>query len=452
MIFMRMKKLYIVFFLCLLIAGCHPGLIKEAEIEPSIAHPAIDVGLYEGPSIVVHQGKAVYTWYDPKRRLMVGSGEGVMEVSEGSPEPSLLSFNILHFDGNSLYFLFRPKGAMGEGWKYTIFRASHDGGKTLTEPVILNKGFGAMEPTIATSGKGDVYVAWYDERNGPPDIYMNISHDYGKTWVGEICLNIRKELYKGVSVSPNILVHGNNAWVVWIDTGEKKARKLMIRSSSDSGGSWNEPEVLRSEENFYDPKIIMVNGRIIVLWNSNLPADRLQYIAKGLYSDDLGKTWHPIGDLKLTSWMQFEINPSVDSAGNIYMAIAKRDKFKIGIDNIYFTMSTDRATTWTEPVRLQTNTPHHTFAILPQIASDDSGRVLVVWVDYRNIRGNIYGNFSKDFGKTWLKKEILLSTMKNNANLPRIAEGGGKFYSVWFEYDDDSMKKGVARVREVQVR
>ncbi len=433
-------------------AGCHQGLIKEAGIGPSIAHPAIDSGLYEGPSIAVHQGKAVYTWYNPQRRLMVGSGEGVLEVSEGSPAPSLLSFNLLHSDGNSLYFLFRPKGSTGEGWKYMIFRASHDGGRTLTEPVILNKGYGAMEPTIATSGKGDVYAAWYDERHGPFDIYMNISHDYGKTWLGEICLNTRKELDKGSSVSPNIVVHENNAWVVWIDTGEKKTRKLMIRSSADSGGSWSEPEALRTGENFYDPKIKMVNGRIIVLWNGNLPTDKMQYIAKGIYSDDLGKTWHPTGDIKAASYMQFEINPSVDSAGNIYMAIAKRDKFRTGIDNIYFTMSADRGMTWTEPVRLQTNTPHHTFATLPQIASDDSGRVLTVWVDYRNIRGNIYGNFSKDYGKTWLNKDILLSAMENNANLPRIAAGGGKFYSDWFEYNDDTMKKGVVRVREVQVR
>ncbi|MDH5769622.1 MAG: glycoside hydrolase [Nitrospirota bacterium] len=450
---MKLKYHFILFFLFVIIAGC---TIKEAHketvSEPSLAHPAMDAGLYEGPSIVVHQGTPIYTWYDLKRRLMVGSGDRTIEVSEGSPSPSLLSFNVLHSDGHSLYFLFRPKGAMGEGWKYVIFRASHDRGKTLTEPVILNRGEGAMEPTIAASGKGEVYAAWYDERDGQFDLYMNVSHDYGKTWLGEIRLNTENEPGKGGAVSPDIIVHGNNVWVIWINAGKNKVRKLMIRSSVDAGRSWSEPAVLREKENFYDPRIMMIKGRMVILWNSTSPSSRMQYIAKGIYSDDLGKTWHPTGDIKVTSWMQFEINPSVDESGNLYMAVALRDKFKTGIDNIFFVMSSDRGGTWSEPVRIQKNTSHHTIANLPQIVSDDSGRVLVAWVDYRNIRGNIYANFSKDYGKTWLKEDILLSTMKNNANLPRIATDGGKFYSVWLEYNDDTMKKGIVRVREVQVK
>lgn len=447
---MKIKKLYIVFLLCVFIAGCHPGVLKETELEPSIAHPAMDSGLFEGPSIVVHQGKAIYTWYDPQRRLMMGSQNGTVWVSEGAALPSLLSFNVLHSDGHSLYFLCRPKGEGEKGWKHMFFRASHDGGKTLTQPVILNQGQGAMEPTIATSGKGDVYVAWYDERDGGFDIYMNVSHDYGKTWLGEIRLNIHKEPGKGGSISPNIFAYGNNAWVIWIDSKERK-RRLMIRSSVDSGRSWSKPEVLADGENFYDPKIIMVKERIIVLWCSTLPK-KLEYIAKGIFSDDLGKTWHPMGDIKVKSWMQFEINVSTDKSGNIYMAVARRDAFKTGVDNTYFIMSSDRGQTWSEPVRIQKNTPHHTVANLPQIVSDDSGRVVVAWVDYRNIRGSIYANFSKDYGKTWLKEDVLLSTKNNNANLPRVAAGDGKFYAVWLEFKDDLMKKGIVRVREVPVK
>lgn len=115
-------------------------------------------------------------------------------------------------------------------------------------------------------------------------------------------------------------------------------------------------------------------------------------------------------------------------------------------------MSSDRGQTWSEPVRIQKNTPHHTVANLPQIVSDDSGRVVVAWVDYRNIRGSIYANFSKDYGKTWLKEDVLLSTKNNNANLPRVAAGDGKFYAVWLEFKDDLMKKGIVRVREVPVK
>jgi len=448
---MILRRCFIILFLLLVASGCASnGLLKAGETEPSIAHPAMDAGLYEGPSVVAHQGNAVYTWYDPKRRLMMASREGVLSVSDGTPSPSLLSFNVLHSDGHALYFVFRPKGE-DKGWKYTLFRASYDGGKTLANPLILNRDHGAMEPVIAANGKGAVYVAWYDERDGKFDIYMNVSHDYGKTWLNEdVRMNIEQKPGKVSSISPQIFASEDNAWAIWLDSGRKTERRLMMRSSIDAGRSWSEPRAVSEGENFYDPRIFIANGRVMILWCSS---KGFQYLAKGIYSDDLGKTWQPAGEIKVNSFMQFEINASADTSGNVYMAIAVRDKYKIGIDNIYFVMSPDRGQTWSEPVRIQTNPPHHTFANIPQIASDNSGRIMVTWADYRNIRGNIYVNMSKDFGKTWLKEEVLLSKVNHNANLPRIAASGdGRFYVIWLEYNDDLMQKAFVTFREVTLK
>jgi hypothetical protein len=453
---LNVLRKYSIFFplvLFIIMGGCTPkASIKEGEPAAFISWPAMDAGLYEGPSVAVRQGKVFSTWYDLKRRLMLSSGSDAKEVSEGSPSPSLLSYNLIHSDGDALYFLWRPKiergGAEKIGAKYLLFRASYDAGQTLAKPVVLNHGEGAMEPAVASNGKGDVYVVWNDERNGKFDIYLNVSHDRGRTWLGEEMRMDTDAPGSVQSVGQNVLASGDDVWVMWLDS--EKGKRLLLRHSGDAGRTWGEPQELYRDANIYDPKFLKIDQRICIIFSVNL-SKKYQYGAKGLYSDDFGKTWHPLGDMKVTSWMQFEINAASDSAGNIYMAFAERDKIKTGIDNIYFMKSPDKGQTWTEPVRLQTNTPHYTVANLPQIASDDSGRIAVVWVDYRNIRGNIYANLSKDYGRTWLKKEMFLSTLDRNSNLPRLVAGGeGSFYAIWLEYKNDKMEEGVVRVREVK--
>ncbi len=441
-----------VLFLIILISGCYPqGVVKKAQ-EPRVSYPAMDAGLFEAPSVVFHKGRAIYTWYDPERRLMAASDLAEHVVSEGAPMPSLLSFNLLHSDKDAVYFLFRPKGEMGiAGWKYIVFRASYDGGKSLTAPKLLNQDHGAMEPAIASNGMGSVYVAWYDERIDKFDIFMNISHDYGRTWLPkDIRIDTNNPEGTVQSGNPRILAEGTNVWVTWLDS-EKRNMRLMIRHSADGGRTWTEPKVLRERENIYDPKIFMINGRIAVLWCG--VERRFQYKIKGIYSDDNGVTWHEIGDTGMISWMQMEVNMATDKAGNIYLMLPVREKQKTGIDNVYFIRSSDKGLTWSAPVRVQSNTPHHTYAALPSIAADDKGRLMVVWVDHRNIRANIYANYSKDFGKTWLKEEILISTPNLNANLAKVVSGAdGKFHVVWLEYKDDLMKDGFMRAAEVDIR
>lgn len=447
---MRLRYL-IAFILVIVLWGCHPQGVVKKTFDESVSYPAMDAGLFERPSIIFHKGKAVYTWYSPKRKLMAAV-DGVQNVvTEGSPEPSLHSFNVLHGDDKAIYYLFRPKGAMGEGWKYIIFRASYDGGKTLTAPVIINSDFAAMEPVIATNGSGSVYVAWYDERTAKFDIYMNISHDYGKTWLAkDIRIDTNNPEGQVQSGSQRILADGKKVWIIWVDS-MKRNMNLMMRHSADGGMTWTEPQAIRGGDNFYDPKIFLLNGRLIVLWCGT--ESRFFSKIRGLYSDDHGLTWQEIGDIGITSSIQMEVTAETDKAGNLHLVLAVRDKLKTGIDNIYYLFSADRGLSWSKPLRLQTNKAHHTYANLASIAADASGRVMAVWVDFRNIRGNIYANYSKDYGRTWLKEEILLSPINRNANLPQVTAGdGGKFHVIWLEYSDDLMKDAFVKVKEVDIR
>ncbi|MBI5849118.1 MAG: exo-alpha-sialidase [Nitrospirae bacterium] len=433
----------------------------------------------------MQKGVPAYSWYDQQKRLMLATGEKSLWVSEGAPAPSRLSLNQLYADGPALYSLFRPKiekGGKDEdiGMKYMIFRASYDGGKTLEKPVILNREGNAMQGTLAFNGKGDVYAVWSDERSGPLDIYMNISRDYGKTWLPSE-MRVDTEDAPGSTGSSNqqVFASGDRVWVIWVDQlpdesddlpketddlHKAKAKKernknrkmvpntrLMVRSSADAGKTWTEPKSIHERDNYYAPQIFLAGNRLLIIW-CGTATGKFQSTARGIYSNDQGSTWQPAGEMPLNSWMQFELPRAVDSKGNIFLTLSIREKFKKGIDNVYFLASYDKGQTWTEPVRIQSNAPHHTYAGLPQIVIDSHDRIAVSWVDYRNIRGAVYFNASKDAGKTWLPQEMLLSRKSRNSNYPTLAAGqDGKFQVVWLEYEDDNMKAGTIRSREVQI-
>ncbi len=426
------------------LAGCSPSGPAPA------GYGAMNASLYEGPAVTVQQGKAFFTWYDAERQLMLGDGATVTRISEASALPSLLSHNLLRADERALYVLWRPKIAAGGGDKVgdksLLFRASYDGGRTFSPPAALNnKGAAAMEPVFASNGTGALYAAWNDERDGKFDIYLNVSRDGGRTWLAE---EMRLDTDAPGSVQSGdmaLQAEGDRAWAIWVD-----GRKLLLRSSPDQGRTWEEPRVLAQGGMIYAPRFLRLRERLLILWCDQGP-ERFQYRAKGLASDDGGHTWHPLSDPGVRSWMQFEIEAATDGGSRLYLAMASRGpQQRKGVDNIYFTASADGGNAWSEPVRLQTNTPYHTFAILPRLAADKEGGVAVVWVDYRNIRANVYANVSRNGGKDWLAEERLLSTLSSNANLPALAaDGNGGFHAVWLEYADAAMKKGAVVLKKV---
>jgi hypothetical protein len=68
--------------------------------------------------------------------------------------------------------------------------------------------------------------------------------------------------------------------------------------------------------------------------------------------------------------------------------------------------------------------------------------VVVVWVDYRNIRSNLYMQFSKDYGKTWQEKDIPLEEPGrfNTAHYPltgSLVRIGDTFYELAYRFEKD---------------
>ena len=78
--------------------------------------------------------------------------------------------------------------------------------------------------------------------------------------------------------------------------------------------------------------------------------------------------------------------------------------------------------------RLDTDTPGAGASTWPSITSDNTGHVYVAWREYRNGSGDIYFNYSSDYGATWQASDIRLNT----------GDTAGASYSLWPTITSDS--------------
>ena len=94
-------------------------------------------------------------------------------------------------------------------------------------------------------------------------------------------------------------------------------------------------------------------------------------------------------------------------AGHIYLAVAGKwaDNQK---SKVYVLASEDNGITWGKLMPIRHYPNDDTMARNPVIAAADGAEVAVVWEDYRNIRSNLYRQYSEDGGKTWQEKDTPL--------------------------------------------
>lgn len=174
------------------------------------------------PSYIKVDGRGnIWTaYYDLKGNIHVrnASGDRDLIVNEGRERAA--SGLVLDAQGDNIYVAWREK----IGGKKLWFRASHDGGKTLSEPILLDKESGALTRIkMGSDSRGNVFVVWYGE-NVSKTVYnldCTASNDFGKTF-SEV-KNLTPEYEH--SVYPTLLVDEGGAYV-FSDSMKKKWKTL----------------------------------------------------------------------------------------------------------------------------------------------------------------------------------------------------------------------------------
>jgi len=308
--------------------------------------------------------------------------------------------------------------------KKLYFRATHDGGKTLSEPVLIDADSteALTRIVIGSNSKGDVFVLWYGERRvgaARYHYYLSSSNDFGKTFseVKNLTIGYAHSIY------PTLLVDEDNAYI--FSYSKKEGRNYMIfRKTADGGKTWSDPVEIKEigvVTFFIEP--IKVGNRLHVFWFNSYEGVP---VIEGAYSDDGGKTWKTT-TLEDTRNLDVGVFKAAhDSKGHIYLAMS--GKWEDGQkERVYIIRTEDNGATWEKPVTLRRYPFENTMAGKPDILTADNGEVAAVWVDYRNIRSNLYMQFSKDYGRTWQDKDISI-------------EEAGRFNTILYQYTDNLVK------------
>jgi len=116
------------------------------------------------------------------------------------------------------------------------FRRSIDGGASWQSQKRLTNNAGVSEYTaIAVGGLlgSDLYVVWEDDTPGNDDIYFIKSTDKGVTWQ----TNKNLSNNSGGSDFPDIAVNGSNVYVTWYDDTPGNP-EIVVRKSANGGEAW----------------------------------------------------------------------------------------------------------------------------------------------------------------------------------------------------------------------
>lgn len=272
---------------------------------------------------------------------------------------------------------------------------------------------------VAASGD-TVHVAWYDDRDGNYEIYHKRSTDAGASWGGD--QRLTNDV--GGSAWTSLAVAGNAVHVAWTDDRDGNA-EIYYRGSTDGGTTWGSDTRLSTDPgNSSNPSIAASGSQVLVVWHDDRDGNAEIYYD---HSTDYGATWS--GDMRLTNDSHTSQWPSVAVAGAMVRVVWRDDRD--GNLEIYYKRSTDGGASWGSDTRLTT-------ALLdagPPSIAVTGNPVHVVWADPRDGNPVIYYKRSTDGGGTW-SDDLRLTSDTNNSDRPSVAVAGNVVHVVWYDTRD----------------
>lgn len=386
---------------------------------------AEDFNRYESVHLKADADKNLWTaYYDMNSRIHVQNiAEGTdFIMNDGSKEGASrgLAFDV---QGDRVFSVWRDE--IAQQGRVVTFRAASDGGKKLSDPVVLDPGrtkaFTRLK--MGANSKGEIIVLWYGDtrvKDTMYHFYATQSSDSGETF------SEPQNLTTGYhdAIYPSLLVSGGNSYV-FAAAKRDGDRYMIFRKTTDGGKTWTDPvEIMKTGEanTFIEP--FRVGDRLHVVWLDEIEG---YAVIRNAYSDDEGETWntHTFGQTK--GLYIFTMHMAHDSKGDIYIALGASHTLKEK-NNVYLIRSEDNGASWEDMVTLRHYPFDNTHAETPTVYAAENGEVVVVWEDYRNIRSNLYMQYSLDHGRTWQEQDNPL-------------EEPGRFNTAVYAYTDRMIKQ-----------
>ena len=302
---------------------------------------------------------------------------------------------------------------------------SHDNGQTFAPFTDLSNNAGISTNKQMIVSGNNVYVVWQDDSNGPDsDIFFRVSHDNGQTFAPFTDLSNNA----GFSAGQQMIVSGNNVYVVWQDDSNGPDSDIFFRVSDDNGQTFAPfTDLSNNGDGSGSQQMIVSGNNVYVVWqdDSNGPLDIFFRV-----SDDNGQTFAPFKNLSNNAGFSFTQQMIV--SGRTSMWCGKDDSNGPDSD-IFFTVSDDNGQTFAPPTDLSNNAGISTNK---QMAVSGNN-VYVVWEDDSNGALDIFFTVSDDNGQTFAFKN--LSNNAGDSDSQEMIVSGNNVYVVW---EDNSGNAG----------
>ena len=328
------------------------------------------------------------------------------------------------------------------------FRASSDGGKTWGDmtQVCKCKGYNWIgDPGLRTDAAGNLYASFLATPGYR--IMFSKSTDHGATWTGP------KDL-------TGDLPWGDHPWIAVAPSGKDiyigfDRVDHYVVASHDSGKTWTDPvrtnpgEEMRAGGYYFDESATVApDGSVYFLtpvfgccpYGQHAAYEPVKAFVAS--SSDGGRTWEQTKVAEVPpppkalctkggcpkEWFGLLGAIASDSSGKLVVVYNGRGPDASEGEQIWTRMSTDGGASWTHPQAI--SPPGNVIAAFPAIAADGEGDFRVMWTDDRNgadtqTNWNIYSARSTDGGATWSEGVDVSNGAAYDYQTP---EGFGFFY------------------------
>ncbi len=297
-------------------------------------------------------------------------------------------------------------------------------------------GQNASSPQVAMDDKGNAIIVW-QQNDGSSKSQIFKSEYRGGVWThpGGLSDNISPDGQN--ATSPQVAMDGKgNAIIVWHQNDGKKSQ---IFKSEHRGGVWTHPGGLSDNispdgQNAYNPQVAMDDrGNAIIVWQQGDGSKN--QIFKSEYR---GGVWTHPGGLSdnISPDGQDASSPQVamDNDGNAIIVWRQLDGA-----NYQIFMSVYRCGVWTHPGGISDNiSPDGQEADNPQVAMDNNGNAIIVWKQYEGSSSNQI--FMSEYRNgVWIHPQNIsdyISIVHQNAHDPQVAmDDNGNAIIVWMQWD-----------------
>lgn len=331
----------------------------------------------------------------------------------------------LKVQGNNLYAFWWSH----ENLKNLYFTTSVDGGQHFSPVSIVNDANGVLGTYSLLRGpSGIVGMTYLDERASRYQIYANRSNDNGLTWhrpdtrldtppVDGSSSDVREP--QSVEVGTDWV----SAWVDVVTVVGRTSFRVITRRSQDAGLHWSAPEILFTSEQHISSLKLQSHGDGVVI-----AADESERGIFAFVSTDKGMRWRSAGVLAGTpappgtdqNNSGIQIAMTADSAHLVWMRGRKDEKTRIMRGRLDVQKSK-----WEGAAeRVDGKAFENTMSLSPVIWASPKDSLVTAWVDYRDIRPNIYWSGSFDAGRTWSAPGALLNPGEVSAGWPQLMSWG----------------------------